>query len=39
MDNVKSKGGSVLIVPEESQVALQLNAFGGVVALLRFKVR
>ncbi|MGC9057558.1 MAG: mRNA surveillance protein pelota [Candidatus Micrarchaeia archaeon] len=39
IDNVKSKGGSVLIVPEESQVALQLNAFGGVVALLRFKVR
>lgn len=39
LENTRNKGGRVSIVPSESQVAEQINAFGGAIALLRFRVR
>ncbi len=38
LENVKAKGGRISIVPYESQIAEQINAFGGAIALLRFRI-
>jgi len=39
LDSVKKKGGEVHIIPEESQIAEQVKAFGGAIALLRYRMR
>lgn len=38
LDMVKSKGGEIRIVPEESQAAEQVKAFGGAIAVLKYRI-
>ncbi len=39
LDFVKARGGEIRIVPEESQVAEQVKAFGGAIAMLRYRMQ
>ncbi|MEM3364636.1 MAG: mRNA surveillance protein pelota [Candidatus Micrarchaeia archaeon] len=39
VDEVKAHGGNIRIVPSESQAAEQVKAFGGAIALLRYKIQ
>ncbi|GEM_PF-2170585 len=38
LDKAKERGGVVRIVPTESQAAEQIKAFGGAIAILRYKM-
>ena len=39
IDLVKKMRGEVLFVPSESEIGEQVKAFGGIIALLRYKVQ
>ncbi|MCX8206190.1 MAG: hypothetical protein N3H30_03095, partial [Candidatus Micrarchaeota archaeon] len=39
LEKVKSAGGEIRIVPAESQFAEQVRAFGGAIALLRYRMQ
>ncbi len=39
LDLVKKMRGEILFVPSESEVGEQIKAFGGVIALLRYKIQ
>ncbi|MCX8199952.1 MAG: mRNA surveillance protein pelota [Candidatus Micrarchaeota archaeon] len=39
LELVKERGGEIRIVPAESQAAEQVKAFGGAIALLRYKMQ
>nr|WP_253823051.1 hypothetical protein [Acidianus sp. RZ1] len=38
MESVENKRGEVIIVPKDSPIYFQLRNFGGLVALLRFRL-